>query len=193
VQCDDIDTGCTGLFYSRRIGRSPQLLGRYGDDGSPTSTTILGAGKVSGRLGNGLSVGLLEAVTGEESGVDRQAIEPRTNYLVARARQELNGGSSDVGAMFTSVHRGLDDLSDPFLRRTAYTGGLDMRHRFGSGNYELAASLTGSVVQGTAEAIARTQMDGGHNFRRPDAYRFDPNRTRLTGDAQRISISKFGG
>src|SRR5690606_28416900 len=117
VQCDDIDTGCTGLFYSRRIGRSPQLLGRYGDDGSPTSTTILGAGKLSGRLGNGLSVGLLEAVTGEESGVDRQAIEPRTNYLVARARQELNGGSSDVGAMFTSVHRGLDSGSDPFLRR----------------------------------------------------------------------------
>jgi hypothetical protein len=193
VQCDDIDTGCTGLFYSRRIGRSPQLRGRYGDDASPTATTILGAGKLSGRLGNGLSVGLLEAVTGEEMGVDRQAIEPRTNYLVARARQELNGGSSDVGAMFTSVHRGLDDLSDPFLRRTAYTGGVDVRHRFGSDNYELAASLTGSVVQGTAEAIALTQMDGVHNYQRPDNFRFDPNRTRLMGDAQRISISKFGG
>src|SRR5690606_17550695 len=41
VQCDDIDTGCAGLLSSRRIGRSPQLLNRYGTEASPTSTTIL--------------------------------------------------------------------------------------------------------------------------------------------------------
>ena len=194
VQCDDIDNGCTGLLYSRRIGRAPQLLNQYGTASSPTSTTILGAAKLSGRVGNGLSIGLLEAVTGEETGSLGRAIEPRSNYLVARARQELNGGNSDVGAIFTSVHRDMSDAVDPLLRSTAYTGGLDMRHRFGSNHsYELAASVTGSIVEGSAEAIARTQMDGVHNYQRSDGRRFDPDRTRLTGDAQRISISKFGG
>lgn len=194
VQCDDIDTGCTGLFYSRRIGRTPQLRGRFGDDGSPSATTILGAAKVSGRLGNGLSVGLLEAVTAEERGVEGRAIEPRANYLVARARQELNGGRSDVGAMLTSVHRALDAGSAPFLRRGAYTGGVDLRHRFGSGgDYELSATLTGSLVEGSEQALALTQLDGVHNFQRTDARRFDATRRRLVGDAQRLSVSKFGG
>jgi hypothetical protein len=31
TSCGDIDSGCTGLFYSRRIGRNPQLAGNYGD------------------------------------------------------------------------------------------------------------------------------------------------------------------
>ncbi|HEY0970350.1 MAG TPA: DUF5916 domain-containing protein, partial [Gemmatimonadales bacterium] len=195
VQCDDIDTGCTGLFYSRRIGRAPQLLGRFGDDASPTSTTILGAGKLTGRVGGGLSIGLLAAATSEEEGTEGRMIEPGTSYLVARARQELNGGRSDVGAMVTMVDRRLDDVASPYLRSDAYSGGVDLRHRFGAGaEYELAASLTGSVVRGSAEAIARTQMDGVHNYQRPDdGIAFDPTRTSIAGDAQRISVSKFGG
>ena len=38
--CGDIDTQCTGPFYSRRVGISPQLAGVYGDASSPTNTTI---------------------------------------------------------------------------------------------------------------------------------------------------------
>jgi hypothetical protein len=49
----DCNTG-EGLFYSRRIGRSPQLADTYGDDASATSTRIIGAAKVhrpdAGRL-----------------------------------------------------------------------------------------------------------------------------------------------
>src|SRR5687768_7231121 len=43
------------IFYSRRIGRAPQL-GFLSDDFTavPTSSTILGAAKITGRLGNGL-------------------------------------------------------------------------------------------------------------------------------------------
>ena len=194
VQCDDIDTGCTGLFYSRRIGRSPQLAGRFGDERSPASTTILGAGKVTGRLGSGLSVGLLDAVTAEENGPTGNAIEPRTNYLVARVRQELGGGRSDVGAMFTSVNRELDASSNALLRDQAFTGGVDLRHRFLADEYELSATLTGSVVRGAPEAIARTQLDGVHNYQRPDDdLGVDPARRSLTGDAERLSVSKFGG
>ncbi len=193
VQCDDIDTGCTGLFYSRRIGRAPQLAGRYGDELSPTASTILGAGKMTGRLGNGLSVGLLDAVTAEEQGTLGRAIEPRTNYLVARARQDLRSGRSDIGAMFTAVNRALDPTAVPYLRAEAYSGGVDMRHRLWSNNYELSATLTGSVVRGSAKAITALQRDGVHNYQRPGGIGVDSTRTSLMGDAQRVSFSKFGG
>ncbi len=203
--CDDIDTGCTGLFYSRRIGRAPQLSGRYGDAASPTFSTIQGAAKLTGRTPRGLSVGVLDAVTQRERGVDGAdgfagptTVEPATNYFVARATQDLRGGQSGVGAMLTAVNRALDPSTDRFLRRSAYTGGLDLRHRFGgtktSRNYELTASLSGSVVGGSQQAIAALQRDGVHRYQRPDdAVSLDTTRTRLVGDAQRLTISKFGG
>ncbi|CAA9331233.1 MAG: hypothetical protein AVDCRST_MAG11-2482, partial [uncultured Gemmatimonadaceae bacterium] len=191
--CEDIDTGCTGLFYSRRIGRSPQLAGRYGDAASPTFSTIQGAAKLTGRLPTGLSVGVLDAVTGRER-TGRGTLEPATNYLVVRATQDLRGGQSGVGAMVTGVNRALDASSDPFLRRSAYTGGVDVRHRFWNRNYELTASLSASAVSGSAAAIARLQADGVHRYQRPDdGVALDPTRTRLAGDAQRLTVSKFGG
>jgi len=194
TNCGDIDTGCTGLFYSRRIGRSPQLSGVYGDESSATNTTIIGAAKVTGRLGKGMSVGLMDAVTQREVGALDQTIEPTTNYSVARVQQALNDGQTDIGAMLTGVNRRLDVNTDPFLRRSAYTGGLDLRHRFLDKRYELAVNLSGSTIAGTADAIARTQLDGVHRYQRPDDdIEFDPTRTRLTGDAERVTLSKFGG
>ena len=194
VQCGDIDTQCRGLFYSRRIGRTPQLLGMYGDATSATSSTILGAAKITGRLASGLSIGVLDAVTQREQGPLGRTIEPRTNYAVARLQQDLRGGQSGVGVMVTAVHRDLDEFTAEVLRREAYTGGVDIRHRFLSGNYELAAYAAGSLVRGTEAAVAETQRSGVHNYQRPDdALRYDPTRTTLAGDAQRISVSKFGG
>jgi hypothetical protein len=105
TSCGDIDSGCTGLFYSRRIGRSPQLGGLYGDEKSATNTTILGASKLTGRLGRGLSVGFLDAVTQREVGVDDQTIEPLTNYAVGRLQQDFRGGQSGVGVMGKSEPR----------------------------------------------------------------------------------------
>src|SRR4029077_1842358 len=43
VNSNQVNTTGEGLFYSRRIGRAPQLGDQYGDASSPTSTTILGA------------------------------------------------------------------------------------------------------------------------------------------------------
>jgi hypothetical protein len=121
-------------------------------------------------------------------------IEPATNYLVARATQDLRGGQSGVGAMLTGVNRALDPSTAGLLRRTAYTGGLDLRHRFWKNNYELTASVSGSVVGGTPEALARLQRDGVHRYQRPDdGLVLDTTRTSLRGDAQRLTVSKFGG
>jgi hypothetical protein len=192
--CGDIDSGCTGLFYSRRIGRSPQLSGFYGDDRSAVNTTILGASKLTGRLGKGLSVGFLDAVTQREVGVDDKTIEPFTNYAVGRLQQDARNGQTGIGVMVTGVNRNLDDESDPFLRRSAYTGGVDLRHRFYKENYELRAYLAASQVNGTTEAITGLQRDGVHRYQRPDDdIELDPTRTSLTGNAQRLSVSKFGG
>jgi hypothetical protein len=198
VNCGDIDSGCTGLFYSRRIGRSPQLGGVYSDPSNATATTIVGATKLTGRLGNGLSIGVLDAVTQEERDPLDQTIEPRTNYAVARLQQDLNDGQSGIGVMFTGVNRQLDEFSDDFLRRSAYAGGVDLRHRFLNGDYELAAMVSGSRVSGTPEAIGLLQQCSGfgctHNYARPDGeVEFDPTRTSLNGNAQRVSVSKFGG
>ncbi len=192
--CNDIDTGCRGLFYSRRIGRSPQLAGNFGDATTPLNTTIIGATKLTGRLPNGMSVGVLDAVTQREMGTLGRVVEPGTNYFVARAQQDLNRGQGDLGFMVTAVNRDLDTLSARFLRRAAYTGGVDFRHRFFDRKYELHTSLSGSLMEGSREAIASLQRDGVHRYQRPDDdMTVDPTRTRLFGDAQRISFSKFGG
>ena len=192
--CGDIDTQCTGLFYSRRVGRSPQLAGIYGDATSATNTTILSAAKVGGRLGRGLSVGFLDALTQREQGAQGATIEPQTNYAVARLQQSLFGGSGDIGSMITAVDRSLDAQSSPYLRKSAYTGGLDLRKRFFDKNYELTAYVAGSLIRGTAAAISATQLDGVHRYQRPDDnVSFDPTRTSLVGNAERLTMSKFGG
>ena len=194
TSCGDIDTGCTGLFYSRRIGRSPQLGGLYGDESSAQNTTILGAAKVTGRIAKGMSVGLLDAVTQREVGTQDRTIEPQTNYVVARVQQSSNDGQTDFGAMLTGVNRNLDSNTSNYLRRSAYTGGLDFRKRLFDKKYELTANLSGSSIFGTTTAIANTQLDGVHRYQRPDDnVDFDPTRTSLTGDAERLTVSKFGG
>jgi hypothetical protein len=198
VNCGDIDSGCTGLFYSRRIGRAPQLGGIYPDQTNPLATTIVGAAKLTGRLSNGLSIGLIDAVTQEEHGPLDQTIEPRTNYAVARVQQDLNDGQSGIGLMLTGVNRQLDEFSDGYLRQNAYAGGVDARHRFFDRKYELAAMVSASRLAGTEEAIDLLQRCTGfgctHNYERPDDdVHYDPARTSLSGNAQRLSVSKFGG
>ncbi len=192
--CNDIESGCRGLFYSRRIGRSPALSSVYSSPYNNAFTRVIGAGKMSGRLANGLNIGVLNAVTAEELGGGGRTIEPASNYAVVRMLQDLNNGQSGVGAMFTAVNRSLNADTRAFLRGEAYTGGVDFRHRFFGNNYELSGSVSGSLVRGSQEAIAATQRDGVHRYqRRDDNLEYDPTRTSLTGNAQRFTVAKFGG
>ncbi len=188
----DCNTG-EGLFYSRRIGRSPQLSGRYGDDSSPTATRILGAAKVTGRLPGGFSLGVLDAVTDNVAGPGTTTLEPTTNYGVIRGNQDYNNGNGSVGFILTGVDRSLDASTDPYLRRSAYTGGIDARRRF-AGRFEVSGSLDFSRVAGTAGAIALTQQDPVHLYQRPDgALTFDPARTSLAGTNLELRFAKVGG
>jgi hypothetical protein len=195
VNSNQVNTTGEGLFYSRRIGRAPQLSSHYADATSATSTTILGAAKLTGRTAGGLTLGALDAVTRRETGVSDLTIEPATNYGDLRLQQDLNHHHSGVGLILTSVNRSVDDASRDFLRRSAYVGGIDARHQFGPGNnYQLTGSVTGSRIDGSTAAVTATQTDPAHQYQRPDGpLTVDTTRTELSGDAETIHFAKYGG
>ena len=183
-----------GLFYSRRIGRAPGLLGPNGDVNTPTATPIAGAAKVTGRTAGGLSFGLLDAVTRHVGGVADRTAEPRSNFAVVRAQQDLRGGEADISLIGTAVSRSLDAWTRPWMHESAYATGLSARNRFGDGNYEATGSVTGSRVAGDPEAINRTQLNSVHYYQQPgDDLDVDPARRSLSGHAEQIKIGKYGG
>jgi hypothetical protein len=194
------------LFYSRRIGRSPQGRVPAGASFSraPESTTILGAFKLTGKTAAGWSVGLMNALTAAEEGryldqarvEHRSPVEPLTHYAVARVARDFQRGRSAVGGILTATNRDLDGAGElDFLRSAAYAGGLDGRHRFGGGDYQLSGSAHGSLVRGSPAAIALVQRAPGRWFHRPDAdhLAFDPDRTGLAGYSARASLERIGG
>src|SRR3989441_380186 len=190
---NDCNTG-EGLVYSRRIGRAPELAGPYSDTTSPAFTRILGAGKLRGRLPGGMTIGVLDAVTQHVTGVGGVTIEPTTNYGVVRLRQDLRGGETSVGGIVTAANRDNDSFTSPYLRRRAYVGGADFRHRFPGGRFELWGSLDLSRVAGSAQAIAATQRDAVHYYQRPDVgLPYDTTRTSVSGDAEELQLGNAGG
>ena len=185
---NDCNTG-EGLVYSRRIGRAPQL----GDSASPSFTRILGAGKLTGRLPGGLTIGVLDAATEHVTDVGGKTVEPTSNYGVVRLRQDLRGGESSIGGIFTAVNRDNDSWTSQSLRSSAYVGAVDFRHRFAGRTYEISGSFDLSRVAGTDSAIALTQRDAAHYYRRPDAYHYDSTRTSLSGSDVALQFGKVAG
>jgi hypothetical protein len=201
VNCND--GNCSGLFYSRRIGRRPHLnddiQGNYDPAASVSqSTPILGAAKLTGRTESGLQLGVFDAVTDQRKAygpaIGSLVAEPRTNYLVGRVAQDFRHGKSSIGIMATATNRSLDDFTSRSLARSAYVAGIDARHRFLKDNYELSGFVAASTVSGTPGAIDILQLDSRHNYGRPDAnLPYDSTATRLGGIAENISFNKIGG
>ncbi len=192
VNCSQVNCNGEGLFYSRRIGRAPQL--GFGDPNSPTATTIYGAAKLTGRLPGGQTIGVLDAVTQRASGTLDSTTEPATNYAVVRAQQDFRNSESGIGVMLTAVNRSLDARTEDLLRRNAYVGAVDFRHRFLHSHYQIAGSLDFSRVAGTDSAIALTQRDPVHFYQRPGSgVSYDPTRTTLWGNAEELLFGKVGG
>ena len=192
------------LFFSRRIGRSPQVYpetvdGAFTDQ--PQNTTILGAAKFSGKTKNGWSIGVLESMTSKEfteistnGNTTESLAEPFTNYFVGRVQKDFNEKNTFLGGMFTATNRSLTpEVSD--LRKSAYSGGLDFKHQWKNRAYFMEASMVMSHVQGSKESIKITQENLTHLFNRVDASHLevDPNRTSLTGTGGRFGIGKVGG
>jgi hypothetical protein len=192
------------LFFSRRIGRSPQVNIETTDEAfvnQPQNTTILGAAKFSGKTKNGWSIGVLESMTSKEfteistnGNTSESLAEPFTNYLVGRVQKDFNKKNTFFGGMFTATNRFITpEVSE--LRKSAYSGGIDFTHQWKNRAYFMEANIVMSHVQGSKEAIKLTQENLTHLFNRVDATHLevDPNRTSLTGTGGRFGIGKVGG
>ncbi|MCB0584842.1 MAG: carbohydrate binding family 9 domain-containing protein, partial [Phaeodactylibacter sp.] len=191
------------LFYSRRIGGaphgSPDLLDEeYAD--IPDNTAILGAAKFSGKTEKGLGIGILESVTGRETALidlngerRKEVVEPLTNYFVGRVTQDFKEGETVVGGMFTATTRNLEGHTLDFLRRNAFTGGIDIQHWWKDRTWFLAANTVFSRVEGSTEAIMNTQTAFEHLFQRPgaDHVGVDSTATSLTGTGGTVKVGRL--
>ena len=192
------------LFFSRRIGRSPQVYPETTDEAfvnQPQNTTILGAAKFSGKTKNGWSIGVLESMTSKEfteisanGNTSKSLAEPFTNYFVGRVQKDFNKKNTFFGGMFTATNRSLTPAVSE-LRKSAYSGGVDFKHQWKNRAYFMDANIVMSHVQGSKEAIKLTQENLTHLFNRVDASHLevDPTRTSLTGTGGRFGIGKVGG
>jgi len=200
--------GNDNLFYSRRIGRQPQgdpnlRNQEYAD--VPTFTNILGAAKLTGKTKNGLSLGFVEAMTGgmwaavkdsaSHSTIRHELVEPLTNYFLGRVQRDFNDGKTILGGIFTSTNRDLDDNLGSFMHRSAYSGGIDFTQFFKDKNWSFNLNTAFSLVTGSKEAIALTQLSSARYYQRPDQdyLKFDPARTSLFGSGGRMQIAKNNG
>jgi len=190
-------------FYSRRVGRSPQLWPDADYSNRPDGTTILGAGKLSGQIG-GMSVGVMNATTADERAdinldgeSSRQTVEPMTNYTVLRMKHERDGGKGMFGLMATGVVRDLNsDLGRETLASNAYTVGVDGWTYLDSDEmWALKGYITSSHLKGSAAAIDQVQRSSRHYMNRMDADHidYDPQRTGMSGWASRLMLNKQKG
>jgi len=191
------------MISTRRIGRPPQISPfraglptpiAFAD--VPENSTILGAGKLTGRTPTGWSIGILDAVTRRERALvedtlgvrQRLTVEPFTNYFAGRVAKDLRGGATVLKAMATSVFR---DLDEPYiasrLSKHAEVLGVSSDMWWRKREYRLMMQLAGTQVVGDTGAIRRITRSSAHFFQRPD--RSD------TADARRprTSIDGVGG
>lgn len=192
------------LFYSRRVGQSPQVsLPDHDFSDAPGNTTILGAGRIDGRMGR-TTVAALGAVTGRETarisagGIrSRLEVEPPAGYGVVRALRARPDGRRGVGLIATGTWR---DVSDSRARselgRQALVWGADGWTRLDQGDvWAVRGYVSGSLVSGSAAALDRLQTDSHHYFQRPDARQLhhDPTRTSMSGVITRAVLNKQSG
>ena len=210
-----------GVFYTRRIGRPPQLTdyvdgqvrqsGGYAD--TPDNAKILGAAKLTGRTSNGYTVGVLDAVANSVTSRYvltptapqlEQEVEPLTNYFVGRVKKEFRQGATTVGVIGTSTLRRLgdDSVAANRLRDNATAVGLDFSHAWARRTYRWRGSAVVSDVRGTPAAIDATEQSSAHYFQRPDRREttdglfdasYDPNRTVLRGYGFYTRLAKENG
>ncbi len=214
----DGEEGNDNLFYSRRIGRAPQGSSYHyygyndtieGYSKSPTRTSILGAVKLTGKTKDGLSIGIMDALTAEaiaeiDTGGYRshQVIEPQTNYLATRIQKDYKEGNTIIGGMFTSVNRDMHDIpvtgneTDALINQlpiAAYTGGLDFTQYFHKKTYMVNLNTAFSYIEGTELAMVREQTSSARYFQRPgNSISLDSSRKSLSGNGGRLQVMKTG-
>ena len=191
------------LYYSRRIGRTPQLHadGEFVDP--PTATTILGAAKLTGKTSGGWSVGLLEAVTSREMARTSTAftagsalVEPLTNYAVVRLQRDI-GRRAGAGLLSTMVTRrlGVPVAQDALAAHASVVGADGYVFLDQAKDWVIVGDVAASRVSGSPDAIAQLQLAPQRYYQRPDAHHvsFDGARTSLSGYKGRLNLNRNSG
>jgi len=193
------------FFYSRRIGRAPQgYVTQPGYVNFPDRSTILGAFKLTGKVGQGWNFGFVNALTTREfAEIDmsgdrfQEEVAPFSYYGVLRGQREFNEGKQGIGFVATSVVRDLNNESlTGLLNKNAFSLALDGWTFLDKDKTWVISGWTGGTqVAGSQEAISRLQNSSLHYFQRPDAdhVELDSNATSMTGWGSRFTLSKEKG
>ena len=197
--------GVPELIYTRRIGRAPQ--GRVTKEGYvdyPNETRILGAAKLTGKIDESWSMGVLSSITERtfasirtDGGITvNEEVEPLTHYGILRTQKEFNSGKQAIGVIFTSVNRDLNDNIKNLLSNQAYTFGSDgWTFLDDDETYVITGSVIGSYTSGTKEYLTRLQEQPYRYMQRPDKtyMPIDTNRTSIAGYFARVALNKQKG
>lgn len=184
-----------GIFYSRRIGDTPDHIGSVEDSlnaneiiqENPSETALINATKVSGRTPDGLGVGVLNAMTDNThakvldtlSGETREVLtQPFTNYNIVVFDQNLKNNSY-VSLINTNYWK-------PRTNRASNVTGTEFAFRDKNNKYRLRG--TGIVSQqysvegkpelghkysiGISETSGNLQYGISHNV---ESDTYDPN------------------
>ncbi|MGE5432968.1 MAG: DUF5916 domain-containing protein [Syntrophomonadaceae bacterium] len=193
------------IFYSRRIGRSPQgSLPDYDYADIPQGTHILGAAKITGKIFDGWRIGTIHALTKREfAAIDIDAnrrdieIEPLTYYGVFRAQKDYNYRKQGLGLLATYTNRFFNDNGlRNSISKNAFTAAMDgWTFLDEEGTYVLNGWGAVSNVSGSPARITDLQRSSGHYFQRPDAgyLRVDSSAASMTGYAGRLVLNKNRG
>jgi hypothetical protein len=194
--------GSQQIFYSRRIGRSPQRFpsGQFVD--MPDATTIYGAGKLTGKAGP-WTVGILNALTAEEKAgvVDASSVksstpvEPMTNYFVGRVQRNFSGGNTILSLGGTAVNRDLSDsVFKGLLRSNAEVGSADFEHRWKNRTWTLTGAMSKSRIGGSPPVMLSAQTSSARYYQRPDAVYLsvDSSANSLGGYSAKLGLNKSG-
>jgi hypothetical protein len=201
-------------FYSRRIGRAPTGASLAQDNYRfaevPDATTILGAGKITGRTSQGYTLGLLNAVTGRatadvesQSGTrGKQEVEPLADYFVGRVKRDFLNGNVVAGFVVSGVARNIDSTFAPLLARHAELIGHDVFWASADHMYDWRMQAAVTNVSGDPREVLLRQESSARYFQRPDrgrgsggvlSDRLDSSATSLRGAGLYTRLSKETG
>lgn len=197
--------GNPDFFYSRRIGRAPAGSTQHGGyEDVPDATTILAAGKLTGKLADGWSLGMIHTLTqreyahiaGNDGNSYADVVEPFASHNIIRSLYEFNKGQQAVGFIATGVFRDLnrDYLVDQFNKRS-YSFGLDGWTNIDTDQEYVASGWFATTrIEGSSLRMIDVQESWLHYFQRPDDnLGVDQNATQMSGYAGRIAINKQKG
>ena len=193
------------IFYSRRIGRTPQgtiPANDYAD--VPNGTHILGAAKISGRIFNDWQIGTIQSVTRREFGNislnglhSEFQVEPLTYYGVFRIRKDFNQGLQGLGLLSTYTNRFFNDvfLANEINKDALVVGADGWTFLDDDRTYVLTGWSAVSRVAGDPNRLIDLQRGPAHYFQRPDAsyLKIDSSATSLSGYAGRLMLNKNRG